>query len=126
MEPTVGERIKKILFDHKISGTELADKVGMTKQTINQLINGHMKISYNFVHGIAISFPDVDLRWLIIGERTEGYLKVEEVSPEYYNPLKAKDKQIEELLSQIKRQQATIENMQESIKEILSKIPKAD
>ena len=118
METTVGERIKKILFDNKINATELADKVGMKKQSVNQIINGSMKLTYNFVYGIANNYPDVDLRWLILGERTEGYYTAEELPGEYYTPIKERDKQISELIRITKDQQSTI-------KELLSKIPKA-
>jgi transcriptional regulator with XRE-family HTH domain len=118
METTVGERIKKILYQNKINATEMADKIGMKKQAVNQIMNGTMKISYNFVYGIAINFPSVDLRWLILGERTEGYLTAEELPGDYYSPIKERDKQITELLK-INKEQNTM------IKELLSKIPSA-
>lgn len=125
METTVGERINTILYKYKLNATELADKVGMTKQVIHQLANGSMKLSYNFVFGIARAFPDIDLRWVMLGERTEGFLTAEEVSPEWYNPLKEKDKQINELYNLIKQNQAIISDLQSTLKELVTKIPKA-
>jgi transcriptional regulator with XRE-family HTH domain len=118
METTVGERIEEIIFRHKTNATELAQRVGMTRQTVSQIQRGEMKLTYNFVYGIAVNYPDVDIRWLILGERTEGLLRVEEMPLEYYTPLKQKDQQITDLIKITKEQQAMI-------KELLTKIPAA-
>ncbi len=108
METTVGQRIKKVLFDHDLNSAKLADRIGMTRQSVGQMINGITKVSMALLVGIAKECPRADIRWILTGEHTEGLWITEEQEMVYY-PLKEKDKQINEL--------------HEMIKKLLTKIP---
>lgn len=108
METTVGQRIKRTLFDHDLNSAKLADRIGMTRQSVGQMINGTMKVTMALMVGIARECPRADIRWILTGEHTEGLCMTEEKEIMYY-PLKEKDKQINEL--------------HEMIKNLLTKIP---
>lgn len=113
MEDSTVQRIKKLLSDNNISEAELGRRIGMTRSSINQMIIGKRNVSANLIMGIAKEFPDVDIRYLITGEKEENPEMVgdKEIS-KFYNPLEAKDKQIQDL--------------HDMIKQLISKIPDAD
>lgn len=101
-ENAIGERIKKALFDHKMNHTEFANRMGVRKQTVSLMINGSANISTKFIYTLAKECPRTDMRWILTGEKSEIALQVNEDCGNYYNPLKEKDKQIEELHRMIK------------------------
>jgi len=114
MEATLNERFKKVLFDLGISESEMASRIGISKQALNQVILGQRKLSANIIEGIVRVFPSVNIRYLLTGNDTDNMKTLSDNSLRYdtYNPMQEKDKQISEL--------------HEMIKQLISKIPDAE
>jgi transcriptional regulator with XRE-family HTH domain len=112
LQNTMTERIKKALFEHKLNLTEFADRMGVKKQSVSQMINGETSISAKFILTLAKECPRTNLRWILTGEGEEMPRTLKDDGGNYYNPLQEKDKQIDDL--------------HEMIKSLITKIPGAE
>jgi transcriptional regulator with XRE-family HTH domain len=115
MEDTIGERLKDLLHKEKMTASDLANHLGVSKQYVSMVINGSKTMNLPNIMAIAKAMPTADIRWLLTGERIEGAeLMFSERREAYnaYNPLREKDKQIQDL--------------HEMIKQLISKIPDAE
>ena len=100
---TVGERLGLVLKKKGVTQKSFSKKVGVTEQSISKLIKGQIRSpKADLIAQIARLFPDVNLRWLIIGEGEmlrEGMTVSDETKNELNNlrieNSKLKDKVIE-------------------------------
>lgn len=93
-------RIEKILNDSGLSVTAFAKRCGIKQATLARQLKGQMKFSIESITSILIAFPDVNANWLMLG------------IGDPYNKI---DSKMDSLISVIKLQQDTIENLQETI-----------
>ena len=62
------KRFLEILKCKKISSSQFADKINVSNSAISHIINGRNKPSLEIIQNILIKFPDINPRWLILGE----------------------------------------------------------
>jgi transcriptional regulator with XRE-family HTH domain len=66
---TIGERFALVLKKKGVTQKSFAEKVGVTEQSISKLIKGQTQSpKADLIAQLTIMFPDVNLRWLLIGE----------------------------------------------------------
>ena len=62
------ERLLEFLNSHNLSSTRLADTIGVQRSSISHILSGRNKPSYDFIHKFLQHYPDINPKWLIIGE----------------------------------------------------------
>ena len=108
------ERFKQMLDALKISNNAFAKSIGKTSTTINYIVDGRNKPSFDVLEAIFEKYPQLSRDWLLMGEgdmfresktsvRTDSYLqeylhKLEEQFLRLNLQLEVKDKQIEKLM----------------------------
>ena len=66
---SINQRFSDLLHSKKISGLRFAEITGMNHRTVNNIENGATKYpKADFFSAIAKHFPDVNFRWLLLGE----------------------------------------------------------
>lgn len=95
---------------------ELAEKLGYTKSSFSQIVNGKVPLSERFVQKLASVDKNIDEVWILTGEgnmlnssEAGGSVvtipsNVWEVIQTQAESLKSKDKQIDELVAILKQQ----------------------
>ena len=69
MEHTINQRFADFLHSKKINYAEFARRAGMERQTVSNIAEGKTKDpKADFFTGVARAFPELNLRWLILGE----------------------------------------------------------
>lgn len=61
------DRILQFLAAEKLSAAEFADKIGVQRSSISHILNGRNYPSANFIQKMLMAFPDLNSRWLLIG-----------------------------------------------------------
>ena len=61
------ERLRLLIEDKGYNPKTFAEKIGMAQRTINNYVNGRFP-SYEAIHAILQTFPDVSAEWLLRGE----------------------------------------------------------
>lgn len=66
----VGERIAEIIRHYNLNKNAFAKKIGLSDNSlISRIVNDHKRgISLELIQRIAIGFPDVNLKWFILGK----------------------------------------------------------
>ena len=65
----VRERISQIIEIKKLNKNSFSKKVGIQPQTLHHILKGRQTYpSYQVLEKIALTFTDINLRWLITGE----------------------------------------------------------
>lgn len=72
---SVANRIKT-LCEIEGSQSNFAEKTGIQRQTVSRIVNRDTGIRSDTIEAIAIAYPTLSLRWLILGE--EPMWRVEE------------------------------------------------
>ncbi|MEJ8801793.1 helix-turn-helix transcriptional regulator [Pontibacter sp. H249] len=62
------ERIKKIMEFVSMSSTQFADHVEVPRAVMSHILSGRNKPSLEVVTKIVAVFPEIDLRWVLLGE----------------------------------------------------------
>jgi transcriptional regulator with XRE-family HTH domain len=66
---SIGERFALVLKEKKVTQKSFAEKVGVTEQSITKLVKGQTQSpKADLIAQLTVMFPDVNLRWLLIGE----------------------------------------------------------
>jgi|GEM_PF-6283875 len=65
---TVNERIKKVIFEKKISQTDFALSINVNPQTISLMFKRNTNPSFKVLFGILEKYPTIDAHWLITGK----------------------------------------------------------
>jgi transcriptional regulator with XRE-family HTH domain len=58
----------KFLESEKISPSEFADKIGVQRSSMSHILNGRNYPSASFIQKMFYAYPDVNSRWLLIGD----------------------------------------------------------
>jgi len=64
------DRIKKIMIERKMTASDLSKKIDVQKSSISHILNGRNKPSLDFVVKLSHSFNDINIDWLINGEKS--------------------------------------------------------
>ncbi len=124
-----GYRLELYLKSKNISQDELAILSGVTRQTINNIVNGKSSASSDLLIKMSKSYFDLNINWLLSGK---GNMIYENVKDEKYDPrrgytfesllelLDSKDESIALLKLRIEDLEQTIGNQKEII-ELLKK-----
>lgn len=81
----IGNRLKQLLDEKKLSQSEFAEQVGIQRSSLSHLFSGRNKPSIDLLLKIKKQFPETDLEWLITGGKsplTESRLKKDSVLSE--------------------------------------------
>jgi len=62
------ERIKQFMDYMKLSAAELADQIGVQRSNVSHVMTGRNNPSSSFLEKLLLTFPELDARWLIVGE----------------------------------------------------------
>jgi transcriptional regulator with XRE-family HTH domain len=69
------ERLKKIIQELGLKNDEFAEKCGISKPQIYKYLNGTQEPGTKFYRNLSMSFPLIDIGWLITG--TGGMIRIE-------------------------------------------------
>ena len=61
------ERIKKIIEKEKSNPSLFADRIGISRGTMNHILNGRNNPSLDVVTKILTIFPEINSEWLLLG-----------------------------------------------------------
>jgi transcriptional regulator with XRE-family HTH domain len=64
------DRIKKLMDYMGITASELADSIGVQRSNVTHVLKGRNKPSYQFIEKLLQIYPNVNAKWLILGEGT--------------------------------------------------------
>ncbi len=67
----ITERVKKIMENHELSSSQMADRIGVQRSAISHILSGRNKPSLDFILNVLESFSDVSSEWLLRGQKTE-------------------------------------------------------
>ena len=118
---TETQRVKKVInwlvfMEYAENERELAEKLGYTKSSFSQIVNGKVPLSERFVQKLASVDRNINEVWIMTGEgnmlnSVEAGTSVVtipanvwEVIQAQAESLKSKDKQIDELVALLKQQ----------------------
>lgn len=118
---TETQRVKKVInwlvfMEYAENERELAEKLGYTKSSFSQIVNGKVPLSERFVQKLASADRNINEVWIMTGEgnmlnSVEAGTSVVtipanvwEVIQTQAESLKSKDKQIDELVALLKQQ----------------------
>lgn len=118
---TETQRVKKVInwlvfMEYAENERELAEKLGYTKSSFSQIVNGKVPLSERFVQKLASVDRNINEVWIMTGEgnmlnsEEAGTsvvtipANVWEVIQTQAESLKSKDKQIDELVALLKQQ----------------------
>lgn len=118
---TETQRVKKVInwlvfMEYAENERELAEKLGYTKSSFSQIVNGKVPLSERFVQKLASVDRNISEVWIMTGEgnmlnSVEAGTSVVtipanvwEVIQTQAESLKSKDKQIDELVALLKQQ----------------------
>lgn len=59
------ERLKEIIKNERLTQSSLADKVGVTQQSISRIMQGKQALTEGMVNRIINTFPEYDKEWLL-------------------------------------------------------------
>lgn len=124
---TETQRVKKVInwlvfMEYAENERELAEKLGYTKSSFSQIVNGKVPLSERFVQKLASVDRNINEVWIMTGEgnmlnSVEAGTSVVtipanvwEVIQTQAESLKSKDKQIDELVALLKQQIAEGKN----------------
>ncbi len=56
-------------MDYKaLSAAELADQIGVQRSNVSHVLTGRNNPSSSFLEKLLVTFPELEARWLIVGE----------------------------------------------------------
>lgn len=67
----ITERLKKIMEDHGLSSSQMADRIGVQRSAISHILSGRNKPSLDFILKVLDSFSDISSEWLLRGQKAE-------------------------------------------------------
>ena len=113
MENTVNQRFKQLLDSKNISQKHFCELTGMPPATVSNIYKGQtMQPKSDFFEAIAIFFPEINLRWLLLGDEPmvlsegAGYVIREPEGPGYQDG------------KEMQRMMRTIEQLTETIAQL--------
>ena len=72
------DRVKKIIAQKNLNPSYFADQIGISRSSMNHILNGRNNPSLDVLKKILEKYPDINSDWLLLGK--EPILKSEKVS----------------------------------------------
>ena len=66
---SIADRLEKFIATEKLSKSAFAQKIGIQRSTLAHFFSGRNKPSSDFFLKIKESYPELDLNWLISGNK---------------------------------------------------------
>lgn len=109
----INQRFKQFLHAEKINQKMFCESTSMSDRTISNIVSGRTNFpKADFFQAIAIHYPTVNLRWLLLGEGNM-HLQAEETQP-----LSTKeDSETEKLISLVGQKEYALSKKQEDLNE---------
>jgi transcriptional regulator with XRE-family HTH domain len=70
MTRNINTRLKDVIEKTGYSIIDFSKKIDVSRQTLYYILSKDAKPGFEVIHGIAMNFPWLNLRWLITGEGT--------------------------------------------------------
>lgn len=67
MQEDIHSRIYTLLQNKGISAAQFADAIGVQRSSMSHLLSGRNKPSIDFLEKCLLTYPDIDIVWLITG-----------------------------------------------------------
>ena len=64
----MNRRLQQFLEVEQLSPARLADTLGIQRSGISHLLSGRNKPSYEFIRAIMLSYPNLNMEWLLVGK----------------------------------------------------------
>lgn len=64
------ERLKELLIENRLNAKELALRIGVQPSSISHILTGRNKPSIEILEKLLNSFPDIDIKYLITGNKS--------------------------------------------------------
>lgn len=68
---SIESRFKTLLSDNKLTASAMADLIGVQASTLSHILGGRNKPSVDILIKLKTAFPDLDLDWFLMGEKTK-------------------------------------------------------
>ena len=68
METTIAERFKILIKELKMTNNSFAISIGKTSSTINYIVDGKSKPSFDVLDAIFSTYPEINPAWLMRGQ----------------------------------------------------------
>ena len=65
----ISKRILKIINEKGMSASKFASTIDVRRSNLSHILSGRNKPSNDFFHKIKKIYPEIDLNWLITGEK---------------------------------------------------------
>lgn len=67
----VNQRIRRVLEDSGLTAAEFAERVHVQRSSISHILSGRNKPSLDFITKLYHAFPDIDVAYLITGDKSK-------------------------------------------------------
>lgn len=85
-DPTsIAERIKEIIEKNDLTASTFAEKINVGRSSISHILSGRNKPSLDFILNVMKEFPDVDLYWLMNGQKAKASKEIKSTSAPIIN-----------------------------------------
>jgi len=74
---SIGLRLKHYIEEKDLSAIEFSEQVGIQRSSLSHLYSGRNKPSIDLLLKIKKQFPDINLEWLITGEKSHNDLEID-------------------------------------------------
>ena len=64
----MNERILKLMEELGLTSTKLAEEIGVQRSSVSHIVSGRNKPSFDFIQKLMKRYPDVNPKWLLLGE----------------------------------------------------------
>ena len=68
MHVPMKDRLQQFMKAHQMTSTKLADQIGVQRSSISHILSGRNNPSYDFIYKFLQHHPDINPKWLIMGE----------------------------------------------------------
>ncbi len=62
------DRITLLIKAKNLTAAQFADEIGVQKSSISHILSGRNNASLDFIQKILVSYPDVNMEWLMFGK----------------------------------------------------------
>ena len=77
------DRITLLIKAKNLTAAQFADEIGVQKSSISHILSGRNNASLDFIQKILVSYPDVNMEWLMFGKGP--IFKSAEINPNHNN-----------------------------------------
>lgn len=68
MEKAINQRVKEVMAYTNLSQKDFAESLGVSQSIVTYIVNERNKVSLDVVQKIALKHPEINLKWLLLGE----------------------------------------------------------